>query len=457
LDHALDLVQRLQLQIATLEGRGTALRVARGEATTAGQPWPRDQVRRLKYLPGGPPEFWHDALRELLDAGVASHNKRVARVLADSAAARAHTAAAEHESEARLAEAMRKFQDPNAERAVREAVRAHTLRAGKEVLRLRTAAQHLEEEVGAAQRTHAASMRSLAARTLAERDAVGVMLLSELESAETEGATSIKGLEDAMARMQRDFAERDAARVRQIEGLRVELSQTEQQRDANAARTAKELEMLKLALRECEEAFTPSATGLKTLRLEVKTVEEERAADAKAARRRLAFGLAREAAEKMATEAALTARLQDYGVETVALQKDVRDQMSKAQKLRALDEARDAALKAMRRQKDTEIRALEAQVELLGRKVEALQASKSTRRSMLYWAGMQQQEEPRQQPYNYFDDGDSEAPPERTYAATSALELADPDVWRKPVQTEQYRPAVRLEDTLRPNLRGRGY
>jgi hypothetical protein len=182
-----------------LAGRHTALRVALTAASQSSQPWTKEQKRIFKHLPNGPHDIWlGDALRELLDQGVAAHARLVADAVSGSASAREHAAAAESESEARLMDACMQFKDPNAERHVREAARAHMLRTSKEVQRLMKSAAALEAAAAAAQSTHTASLCSLAARLVAEKDAWLSISLGELSRAETgtlEGEDSIRKLQ----------------------------------------------------------------------------------------------------------------------------------------------------------------------------------------------------------------------------------------------------------------------
>ena len=56
-------IERQDLQLATLMGRETAVRIAAEEASQVGPAWTRAEVRRYKYLPGGPADFENDALR----------------------------------------------------------------------------------------------------------------------------------------------------------------------------------------------------------------------------------------------------------------------------------------------------------------------------------------------------------------------------------------------------------
>ena len=70
-------IEQQNLQIASLSGRGTALKVASEEASINGKTWNIDEVRRFSALPKGPPDFAHDALREMLDQALLATSRRV--------------------------------------------------------------------------------------------------------------------------------------------------------------------------------------------------------------------------------------------------------------------------------------------------------------------------------------------------------------------------------------------
>ena len=56
-------IERQDLQLATMLGRATAVRIATEEASQVGPAWTRAEVRRYKFLPDGPADFENDALR----------------------------------------------------------------------------------------------------------------------------------------------------------------------------------------------------------------------------------------------------------------------------------------------------------------------------------------------------------------------------------------------------------
>ena len=193
------------------------------------------------------------------------------------------------------------------------------------------------------------------------------------------------------------------------------------------------------------------------LRAELAAEREGRAADRRAARRRMIACCVREAAEHMSTEGTLTARLEANGV-------TMNKMFSRNAKLQALEEGLQGQLKqascdgdedALRpapspapgshqaltaavhltphtrhhsvhgcpltdpsprpsqakREFSAERRALKSRITKLERTVQALRSSTSARRSMLYWTGMQTHA------------------PSRTHEQVHALGLADPHSW----------------------------
>jgi len=213
-----------------------------------------------------------------------------------------------------------------------------------------------------------------------------------------------------------------------------------------------------------------------------------RADDALKARQRMAWRLAREAAEKLALEAALEAQLRQLGVENDSLRLqemttryklgaqikhlDSGVEGLKREKDKQIDSLRgqlgrteaekEASLNALRSEKEAEGGELKGKIDLLAGKVEALRASKSARRSMLYWSGMQvtgritERGTPRRTKLR--SGPRTTGSPERIDAVASSLELANPVEWRKPERfprTDPGGPPVQLEKTLRKTSKPR--
>ena len=229
LDAANAKIERLQLQIVTLQGRPVALKVASEEAATSAKQWASADAKRYSAVakPGAPADFAHsgggDALREMLDTALTAVGKRVGAAIAEGGRARAEQRQAEAEGGASLEEAFARCKDPVAEHAVRKAAGALLIRHQRVGVKLRNALRTLEEEAAAMQATHAVDMRSLTTRLVAQRDAVAACVLGELETAEGEGAVSLRGLQAEVARLTGELRARDAT----IDGLRAQLKEAE--------------------------------------------------------------------------------------------------------------------------------------------------------------------------------------------------------------------------------------
>lgn len=229
LDAANAKIERLQLQIVTLQGRPVALKVASEEAATSAKHWASADAKRYGAVakPGAPADFAHsgggDALREMLDTALTAVGKRVGTAIAEGGRARAEQRQAEAEGGASLEEAFARCKDPVAEHAVRKAAGALMIRHQRVGVKLRNALRTLEEEATSMQATHAVDMRSLTTRLVAQRDAVAACVLGELETAEGEGAISLRGLQAEVARLTAELHARDAT----IDGLRAQLKEAE--------------------------------------------------------------------------------------------------------------------------------------------------------------------------------------------------------------------------------------
>ena len=132
-------IEQQELQIATLQGRSSALKVASEEASAKGAAWSAVDVKRFSALPKSAAAFTDDTLREMLDQAVRATQRRVAAAVADGARARADAERAEGEGDAGLEEAFNKCKDPTAEHAVRQAVRAALIRQTRCANKLRYA------------------------------------------------------------------------------------------------------------------------------------------------------------------------------------------------------------------------------------------------------------------------------------------------------------------------------
>ena len=204
-----------------------------------------------------------------------------------------------------------------------------------------------------------------------------------------------------------------------------------------------------------EAAYQRASAECERVRAELADMTEGRRTDAVKARRRLAVGVAREAIEREAIEAALTTKLDELGMKYVLETSGLSlESNTKTSKLVHLETVFKAQIRQLRREKDAEIEQLTEEKAKLAAKVQMLLASKSTKRSVLYWAGLQQhnlnlqqqqqqqqeqkeQEQLQQWERTQLDDESLDEPLQIRqaqspfpYDIASALELADPMAWQ---------------------------
>ena len=177
------------IDAAALQGKHTALRIAKEETLHHREVWTSEHVRRFRYEPDQP-DFTSRTLMVLIEHALIGHMRRVEKALGEAATARRHAAQAELAAWQRTEEALGSFRDPIAEHLTRQAVRAHTFRAYKETSKLRLAMESLENEAAWAQSSHVAAMRVIATRLTAQHDASVNTALTELEAAEEQTAAT---------------------------------------------------------------------------------------------------------------------------------------------------------------------------------------------------------------------------------------------------------------------------
>ena len=311
-------LRRQKIQIDTLNGRSAAMRLVTAEPSQRGQSWNAQNVRRFTALPRGPPDFTNDALRELLDQAEQAAARRVRDAVAEGTRARAESEKAdtikssqETEVEANLEDALAKVKDPIAELAARAAVVKLINKTNKMTVKLRGVLRCLEEEVTAAQLTHAADLRSLAARLVAQRDASTSVVLAEIEHAESHGKNWIASLHDRERAMRGEIESQDVT----IGELRSELAGTQrtlrEERCARRAEGERAVKDRKILSTEIGRIEARHAVGLRegcahpaALATELMHEEEERTADAAAAATVLAEAVAERESKVSASSAA---------------------------------------------------------------------------------------------------------------------------------------------------------
>jgi len=206
-----------------------------------------------------------------------------------------------------------------------------------------------------------------------------------------------------------------------------------------------------------EAAYQRASAECERVRAQLADMTEGRRTDGVKARRRLAVSVAREAIEREAIEAALTTKLDELGMKYVIETSGLSlESNTKTSKLVHLETVFKAQIRQLRREKDAEIEQLTEEKAKLAAKVQMLLASKSTKRSVLYWAGLQQhnlnhnlnlqqqQQHPQEQQEQLhqweraqLDDESLDEPLQVRqaqapfpYDIASALELADPMAWQ---------------------------
>ena len=186
---ATDTLEQQTLELNTLRGRATALKAASDAAAASGSPLGRHDLRRFNELPksgDAARSVASEDLRELLDLAIIATSRRVNDALAQAAWARSESERACEAGNAGVEQAFLPH-DPG-----RTAARALLVQLQRSAAKLRSATQKLEDEAASAQTTHAADVRSLSARLIAQRDAAEAILLKELTTTETEGELSIR-------------------------------------------------------------------------------------------------------------------------------------------------------------------------------------------------------------------------------------------------------------------------
>ena len=180
------------MDAASQRGRHTAFKIAREESLKQLKPvrgdpeWPREHVRRFKYEPDHP-EFTSRTLASLVEVALESHQRRLGQALETAATAREYARKAEAAGWQRAEESLDLFlHEPSthARDKLRQALRAFALRATKETSRLSHALSILEAEADMAQSSHAAALRLVATKLLAQHDASVAIVVNELEDAE---------------------------------------------------------------------------------------------------------------------------------------------------------------------------------------------------------------------------------------------------------------------------------
>ena len=385
-------IEQQRLQIATLSGRGTAHKIASEEASRTGASWNISDVKRFSLLPQGPADFVNDALREMLDQALVGVDRRVREAVAQGAKARSEADRAEGEGEANLEAAYSKCKEPAAEHAVRQASRALFIKSGRCLKNLRVACKRLEEEAAAAQATHAADMRSMGARLVAQRDAITHTLLDELQKAEFDGAVSIRGLHETIGQLRGDVESRDAE-LAELRELLVDTQgrlkdekiarQREYERFTKEVKTLKgEVSRLGDKLQWTERDF---AVGNLAISAELARTESELAEEAQAC----ANAMSQTTGEANAAVRLAEERLKALRIEARQMHHNMSASYRELEEAKMEQEQEHTAMLLLRENEVAKERAfLRSKIDSLGKQVMHLRSSSSRGRAMLYWSSM---------------------------------------------------------------------
>ena len=247
-----------EFELSTLRGRSTAVRLAGEEARRQHSPWSQHDVMRFNAQSRAAGDRWafcDDDLRALLDQARVAAQRRVSEALSEAGKARVDS----EQLEAEATTNMERFfastvQTSSAEHQARLTTRAVLVRNQRSTGKLRAALLTLEREAAAAQLAHASDVRSVAARLVAQSEAIGLSMASALHEAEHDGACSVAGLEERLAHA--------------LSAGRGEAAALHMQLEALAAAKAAEEARLKAVLRK-EQAGRTGDYHRKTIAIEV--------------------------------------------------------------------------------------------------------------------------------------------------------------------------------------------
>ena len=382
------------LQIKTLQGRQTAVRVSSAEASLKGESWSIADVKRFTSVPKSKAEFTSDVLRELLDQALLGTTRRVLEAVQEGVAARAESVSAEGEGEESIEKVLAKCKGLTAdvEYAVRQAVLGILNRGNRLAKRLRTALHALEAAATAAQDVHASDLRQVTTRLVAVRDAQTAMVLNDLAKTEHEGHNSIRGLHSRILEKDRVILERDAEIVRlrtELELMCQLLKEEKRQRavDSQDLRCCmrvvqREIPMIEreVNLAQRDRKINPIALA-RDLSLEEKEREDER----RAFQQRFERQAKEQAAKIVEYERRLMAMRADARATLEAMNGRLKTLMSENVALEAQHEE-DLAVAENAHERERSF--LNRKAEKLHSQVRALKASTTRGRALFYWSSM---------------------------------------------------------------------
>lgn len=397
LKKAMAQIERQRLEISSLTGRTTAVRLASEEATRNGTSWGIHEVRRFGSLPKGSADFTSAALRELLDQSIAAMTRRLDAALDEARVIRLESERADTDGESNLEQAFAKCAGLTAaaEHSVRQATRAVLVGGQRRTTKLRNVLKLLATEMRSAQTIHVSDMRCLASQLIAQRDAITESLAIELERIECEGTDSVRGLREERAALQAERTELQATvamRDAEIARLGEALAETQRQlkaRRSDSVGSSRAIRILKTELSNVEDrleaAQREQRSRVRSITTELRTEEREREAE----REHLLTQQRSIAAEAVAMADSYEQKLRIMRADAKASMGEMHDRMVAMEEERRESEEEFAnRLHTLATHRERERHYLQRKSDKLGQKVLALKATNSRGRSMLYWASM---------------------------------------------------------------------
>ena len=405
LQKALVRIDRQRVEIESLRGlRASAISVANEEAMRRGKTWGGDEVRRFSALqkaPVPPPSspFHSDEMKEVMGQAIVATTRRLTHAVKESSRARVESERAEGESMITLEQAFpsRNGIEPNEiEQKAKLTMRALLVGTSRTTAKLRAAVLRLEEEVVQARANHAADVRSLTARLVAEREAMHATMSLALQSSETEGEYSISGLQAELVLLESRHSSTEMQMIETIDQLGLELEQTRDKLEAEQRTRAKDNAQLTDSVHRLEAEVA-------RLRGELEHSQEQHQNDVmnltrelqaeKQARAKEALESERQAAEAASNSKAAIAAVENRLAETREQGYAARDELQR--KLKEVSNSKDAVegrltrqLRLLDERREYEKTMLKSRNEVLTHQVLALRANTSRGRQDLYWASL---------------------------------------------------------------------
>ena len=382
-------IEEQRMEIASLQGRSAALRLASEEAAIRGSPWKTEEASRYSSaLAKDSATFLSEDLRVLLDEAMLASRRRVSDAIYDAGKARVESEQADINSVANLDRAIHPL-----EHDARMTARAILAGCMRSATRLRAAVQKLEVEARVAQSTHAADMRSLGASSQAQRESIEACLTTELRRVEEEGAFSLKALSAENEQLRRHVQARDL----ELQSMSLELHGFSNELGGERERAAREAQQAAdtiFSLRgevgrlsaELAEARRARSVEVACLIQEVVDDEEQEAAERAANAMRESGG---EAAKR-----AMAKEYEDAMAELRALRKSEVEELTARLHAAGLDHSalgRESAekFKLLTFTKDNEIEALKKRMHTLHQQLMSYRAGSSrSGRAALYDANV---------------------------------------------------------------------